>query len=120
SDPAREHFEQVQEGLQGLGIAYELAPRLVRGFDYYTRTTFEFQSDALDAAQNALGGGGRYDGLAEEMGGPATPGIGFGAGIERLVLALEASGVPAPRAGTEVFVVDGLADAGGTTVGGLV
>ena len=60
-------------------------PRLVRGFDYYTRTTFEFQSDALDAAQNALGGGGRYDGLAEEMGGPPTPGIGFGTGIERIV-----------------------------------
>ena len=57
-----------------LGIAFELAPRLVRGFDYYTGTTFEFQSDALDAAQNAIGGGGRYDGLAEEMGGPPTPG----------------------------------------------
>ena len=112
SDSARIHFEQVQEGLQALGIAYELAPRLVRGFDYYTRTTFEFQSDALDAAQNALGGGGRYDGLAEEMGGPATPGIGFGAGIERLVLALEsASAAPAVRR-LDAFVINGLGDAG--------
>ena len=68
-----------------LGIEYELAPRLVRGFDYYTSTTFEFVSDALDAAQNAVGGGGRYDQLAEEMGGPPTPGIGFGIGIERVL-----------------------------------
>jgi histidyl-tRNA synthetase len=112
SESARVHFEQVQAGLDALGIAYELAPRLVRGFDYYTRTTFEFQSDALDAAQNALGGGGRYDGLAEEMGGPATPGIGFGAGIERLVLALEsAPATPAIRR-LDAFVIDGLGDAG--------
>ena len=71
----------------------------MRGFDYYTATTFEFQNDALDAAQNALGGGGRYDGLAEEMGGPPTPGIGFGTGLERIVLALDASG--RARAGGE-------------------
>jgi histidyl-tRNA synthetase len=113
SDEAREHFEQVQEGLRSLGIAYELAPRLVRGFDYYTRTTFELQSDALDAAQNALGGGGRYDGLAEAMGGPPTPGIGFGTGIERLMIALEEV-----HAGTltrhrlDAFVINGLGDAG--------
>jgi histidyl-tRNA synthetase len=114
------HFEQVQEGLQALDIKYELAPRLVRGFDYYTRTTFEFQSDALDAAQNALGGGGRYDGLAEDMGGPATPGIGFGSGIERLVHALEAASVtPAPRR-LDAFVIDGLGDAGGTKATVLV
>jgi len=74
-----------------------LAPRLVRGFDYYTRTTFEFQSGALEAAQNAVGGGGRYDGLVEEIGGPALPGIGLGLGIERILLAQEAAGaVPAP------------------------
>jgi histidyl-tRNA synthetase len=112
SDSARLHFEQVQEGLQALGIAYELAPRLVRGFDYYTRTTFEFQSDALDAAQNGLGGGGRYDGLVEEMGGPATPGIGFGAGIERLVLALEAASVAPTVHRLDAFVIDGLGDEG--------
>jgi histidyl-tRNA synthetase len=120
SDASATQFEAVQAGLRALDIDFELAPRLVRGFDYYTATTFEFQSDALDAAQNALGGGGRYDGLAEEMGGPPTPGIGFGTGIERIVLALEAAGVPAPAPPTEVFVVDGLGDAGGTTVGVLV
>ena len=112
SDAALDHFEQVQEGLQALGIKYELAPRLVRGFDYYTRTTFEFQSDALDAAQNALGGGGRYDGLAEEMGGPPTPGIGFGTGIERLVIALEAASVPTTIRGLDAFVINGLGDEG--------
>jgi histidyl-tRNA synthetase len=112
SAAAQSHFESVQEGLAAIGIAYELAPRLVRGFDYYTRTTFEFQSAALDAAQNALGGGGRYDGLAEEMGGPPTPGIGFGAGIERLMIALET----ARRAGStrrlDAFVVNGLGAGG--------
>jgi histidyl-tRNA synthetase len=112
SDVARVHFEQVQEGLQALGISYELSPRLVRGFDYYTRTTFEFQSDALDAAQNALGGGGRYDGLAEEMGGAATPGIGFGAGIERLVLALDAGASAPTTRRLDAFVINGLGDAG--------
>lgn len=108
SDAARTHFENVQEGLRALSIPYELVPRLVRGFDYYTRTTFEFQTDALDAAQNALGGGGRYDGLAEEMGGPPTPGIGFGAGIERLVHALDAQGCEVAAPGLDAFVVNGL------------
>lgn len=113
---ARAHFERVQEGLQALGIDFELDPRLVRGFDYYTRTTFEFQSDALDAAQNAVGGGGRYDGLAEAMGGPATPGIGFGIGVERLMLALEAEGSSPDALGAHptAFVIDGLGEAGGT------
>ncbi|MCZ7536377.1 MAG: histidine--tRNA ligase [Acidimicrobiia bacterium] len=83
------HFERVQEGLRALGIEYEIAPRLVRGFDYYTGTTFEFQSDALDAAQNAIGGGGRYDRLAQDMGGPAVSGIGFGIGIERVLIACD-------------------------------
>jgi len=120
SDPAAAHFEAVQEGLRDLGIHFELAPRLVRGFDYYTSTTFEFQTDALEAAQSAVGGGGRYDGLAEQMGGPPTAGIGFGTGLERIVLALDAlgSGRAGPR--SEVFVVDGLGGEGGTTVGSLV
>jgi len=106
-DDSRAHFERVQAGLRALDIPFELSARLVRGFDYYTRTTFELQSDTIDAAQNALGGGGRYDRLAEEMGGPPTPSIGFGAGIERILLACDAEGaLPAPGARVDVFVVD--------------
>ena len=85
-----------------------IEPRLVRGLDYYTRTTFELQAEALDAAQNAVGGGGRYDGLAEALGGPPTPGIGFGLGIERMLAGLptpRGSG-PSPAPGVDVFVVD--------------
>jgi histidyl-tRNA synthetase len=107
STASEAHFARVQEGLQALGIAYEIAPRLVRGFDYYTSTVFEFASGALDSAQNAIGGGGRYDRLSEEMGGPAAPSIGFGSGIERLLLACDAEGVlPAPEARVDAFVVD--------------
>jgi histidyl-tRNA synthetase len=107
SDASAEHFARVQEGLQGLGIPFEIAPRLVRGFDYYTSTVFELASGALDAAQNAIGGGGRYDRLAQEMGGPAAPSIGFGSGIERLLLACDAEGVlPVPAARVDAFVVD--------------
>jgi histidyl-tRNA synthetase len=84
-----------------------IEPRLARGLDYYTRTTFEFQSSEIDAAQSTIGGGGRYDRLAEELGGPATPGIGFGSGIERILLAADGEGVfPAPDARIDVFVVD--------------
>jgi histidyl-tRNA synthetase len=117
-DEERVHFERVQRGLDALGIAYELAPRLVRGFDYYTSTTFEFASDAFDAAQDAIGGGGRYDQLAEEMGGPPTPGIGFGIGIERVLIACEAEGVlgEAAAPAIDAFIVDGLGDGTGTTL----
>jgi histidyl-tRNA synthetase len=109
SDASREHFEQVQRGLDELEIHYELAPRLVRGFDYYTSTTFEFVSDALDAAQNAILGGGRYDNLAEEMGGQPTPGIGFGMGIERLLIAADELAVLAPPEGRlDAYVIDEL------------
>jgi histidyl-tRNA synthetase len=112
TDESAAQFEQVQEGLQALGIEFEIAPRLVRGLDYYTGTTFEFASDALDAAQNAIGGGGRYDRLAEEMGGPPTAAIGFGIGIERVLIACDAEGVfGAPASRVDVFVVDGV---GGT------
>ncbi len=104
-DGCRDHLAQVQAGLEDLGIAYQPAPRLVRGFDYYTRTTFEYQSNALDAAQNAVGGGGRYDGLVEQLGGPALPGIGFGLGIERIMLAQEAAGVGPPSRVVECLVV---------------
>jgi histidyl-tRNA synthetase len=113
TDASAAHFERVQEGLQALGIPFEIAPRLVRGFDYYTGTVFELASGALDTAQNAIGGGGRYDRLAEEMGGPAAPSIGFGAGIERLLLACDAEGVlPVPPVHLDAFVVDlvGVAD----------
>ena len=79
----------------------------MRGFDYYTRTTFEFSSPALDAAQNTVVGGGRYDKLSAELGGPAVGGIGFGSGIERVLLACDAEGVfAAPEVFVEVFVVD--------------
>ncbi len=112
TDDAAAHFARVQQGLRALGIAFEIAPRLVRGFDYYTRTVFEFQSEALEAAQNAIGGGGRYDRLAEELGGPPAPSIGFGAGIERLLLTCDAEGVlPAPTARVDVFVIDAVGEA---------
>ena len=115
SDASAAHFARVQEGLQSLGIPFEIAPRLVRGFDYYTSTVFELASGALDAAQNAIGGGGRYDRLAQEMGGPDAPSIGFGSGIERLLLACDAEGVlPVPGARIDVFVVD-LVGSGDTT-----
>ncbi len=110
SDASRVHFEQVQRGLDALEIHYELAPRLVRGFDYYTSTTFEFVSAALDAAQNAVLGGGRYDNLTEEMGGQATAGIGFGMGIERLLIAADESGaLPRAEPHPDVYVIDELA-----------
>jgi histidyl-tRNA synthetase len=86
-DACREHFEQVRGFLDALGVRYELRPTLVRGLDYYTRTTFEFKDEAI-GAQDSICGGGRYDGLIEAIGGPPTPGIGFGAGIERLLLSL--------------------------------
>jgi histidyl-tRNA synthetase len=99
------HVSEVKGSLQDAGIPFEWAPRLVRGFDYYTRTTFEYQSDALEAAQNALGGGGRYDGLVEELGGPRLPGIGFGLGMDRILIAQEAVGTAAEGVRLDCFVV---------------
>jgi histidyl-tRNA synthetase len=81
-----EHFDEVRALLDAAGLEYDIDPTLVRGLDYYTRTVFEFESERL-GAQAALGGGGRYDGLIEELGGPPTPGVGFAAGIERMLLA---------------------------------
>lgn len=105
--PCADHFAAVLAGLDALGLAWRRDDALVRGFDYYTRTTFELGSLALDAAQNALGGGGRYDGLAEQLGGPPTPGVGFGCGIERVLLAAEAEGALSEVTGNvEVFVAD--------------
>ena len=101
------HFDRVQAGLRALDIPYELDPGLVRGIDYYTHTLFEFQSEALDIAESTIIAGGRYDGLVEQLGGPPTPAIGFGSGIERMLLACDAEGVlPAPDSVLDVFVVD--------------
>ncbi len=94
----REHYDAVKALLDGAGIAYEEDPALVRGLDYYTRTVFEVQATDGMGSQNAIGGGGRYDKLAEEVGGRPTPGLGFALGFERCVLALEAAGVELPRA----------------------
>ena len=86
-EECRAHFAEVRRLLDAAGVAYQLDPTLVRGLDYYTRTTFEFR-DAAIGAQSAICGGGRYDGLIEAIGGPPTPAIGFGAGIERLLLSV--------------------------------
>ena len=100
-----EHHRGVVDALGRLGVPFEPAPRLVRGLDYYLRTTFEFVHDGL-GAQSALGGGGRYDGLSESIGGPPLPGIGWALGIERTLLALEAEGVQVPQDDSlAVFVV---------------
>ena len=107
SDASAAHFAAVQGALRALEIPVAIAPRLVRGLDYYRRTTFEFTAEALDAAQNAVGGGGRYDGLVEAMGGPATAGVGFALGVDRTLLACDAEGVfPAPSLSPAVFVID--------------
>jgi len=107
TDETGEHFAAVRAGLDALGISYEISPRLVRGLDYYTRTTFEFASTALENAQNAVGGGGRYDGLAESLGGKPTPGIGFALGVDRILLACDAEEVfEAPSGAPDVFVID--------------
>ncbi len=85
-DACRKHFESVRSLLDDLGITYTIEPRLVRGLDYYTRTAFEFVAGGL-GSQNAVGGGGRYDGLSESLGGPSLPGIGFALGVDRILLA---------------------------------
>jgi histidyl-tRNA synthetase len=91
-----EHFAEVRALLDAAGLEYDIDPTLVRGLDYYTRTVFEFESERL-GAQAALGGGGRYDGLIEELGGPPTPGVGFAAGIERMLLAAGEQPAERPR-----------------------
>ena len=107
SDAAADHFAAVRAGLDALGISYTLDTKLVRGLDYYRRTTFEYAGGTLDSAQNALGGGGRYDGLVESLGGPPTPGIGFAIGVDRTLIACDDEGVfPAPADAVDVFVVD--------------
>jgi histidyl-tRNA synthetase len=102
--PCAEHFAQVRGYLDAYGVAYTVAPTLVRGLDYYTRTAFEFLGPDESAQASTICGGGRYDYLVEEIGGPPTPGIGFGAGIERLVLSLQLEGIAAEEPKLDVFV----------------
>lgn len=103
-DECREHFEGVEKGLRAIGVEFGIDKRLVRGLDYYTKTAYEVLSGDL-GAQNAVCGGGRYDNLAEAIGGNPTPGVGFAAGVERIVLSMEQQGCdfgPQPR--TDVYV----------------
>jgi histidyl-tRNA synthetase len=101
-EACRQQFAAVRSLLDMYGVRYTLVPTLVRGLDYYTRTTWEFIGP-WEGSTSVISGGGRYDGLIEEIGGPSTPGIGFGAGIERLVLAVEAAGATAETPGIDVF-----------------
>jgi histidyl-tRNA synthetase len=100
-EPCADHYALVKKSLEALGIPYVEEARLVRGLDYYTRTAFEYIATDLEAAQNAVGGGGRYDGLAESIGGRRAPGVGFALGVDRIVLA---SGKP-PGSHVEVYLV---------------
>ena len=111
----REHFAQVRELLDAAEIAYEVDPTLVRGLDYYTRTVFEFTSDAL-GAQSGVGGGGRYDGLVEMLGGPPTAGIGWAAGVERILLAGEE--LPVTASPIDLYVALGEDSGAGRQRGG--
>lgn len=100
------HFEKLKGYLGALGIEYAIDPRIVRGLDYYTKTVFEIITDTPDGGELTVCGGGRYDGLVEELGGPATPGIGWGMGIERMIMVQQLQGVaPASEAPLDAFVV---------------
>jgi histidyl-tRNA synthetase len=103
-DECRAHFDGVRRQLDAYGVPYTIEPTLVRGLDYYTRTAFEFVGPE-GGAQSTICGGGRYDYLIEEIGGPPTPGIGFGAGVDRLVLALQDAGIAAEPEPLEIFFV---------------
>jgi histidyl-tRNA synthetase len=104
-EDCKAYHEQVRELLTAAGVVFEDDPKLVRGLDYYTRTTFEFVHDGL-GAQSAVGGGGRYDGLSEMIGGPELPSVGWALGVDRTVLALEAEGITLDvPAATDVFAV---------------
>jgi histidyl-tRNA synthetase len=111
-----EHFAAVRAYLDAYGVPYALDPTLVRGLDYYSRTAFEFIGPDESAQASTICGGGRYDYLVEEIGGPPTPGIGFGAGIERLVLSLELEGIAAAAPRLDVFVAREPGESGATIV----
>ncbi len=107
SEDAARHFDTVCEGLSALGVPFVVDLKLVRGLDYYRGTTFEYRGGTLDSAQNALGGGGRYNGLVSDLGGPDTPGVGFAIGLDRTLLACDDEEVfAAPPHSADVFVVD--------------
>jgi histidyl-tRNA synthetase len=123
-DACAAHFAEVRAGLDAAGVAYVHDPRLVRGLDYYTRTAFEWISDVLAANKaGTVNAGGRYDGLAEALGGPATPGVGFAMGLDRVLLAMEGEDLPVPPPRTPTcFVVaigDEAREAGGSLLGEL-
>ena len=118
-EDCKAYHEQVRELVTAAGVVFEDDDKLVRGLDYYTRTTFEFVHDGL-GAQSAVGGGGRYDGLSEMIGGPALPSVGWALGVDRTVLALEAEGIELPTpAATDVFAVP-LGEAARSVLFGLV
>ena len=103
-DDCRQAFEDLKKNLDAFGIEYEVNPKIVRGLDYYTKTAFEFVTTKI-GAQGTVCGGGRYDGLVEEIGGPSTPGVGWGMGKERMLMTMEACGFEIPQEpGTEVFI----------------
>lgn len=103
-EPCRAHFDGVRAHLDAMRLDYTVDPYIVRGLDYYTRTAWEAFSGAL-GAQNVIFGGGRYDGLAEQLGGRPTPGVGFGMGLERLLLVLEQEGIAVPPGpGLDVYI----------------
>ena len=101
------HFEEVKACLDLAGIAYEIDPRIVRGLDYYTKTVFEFVSTSI-GAQGTVCGGGRYDGLIEQLGGKPTPAVGYAAGIERLLMVMEQTGVEIPAAPVPTVYIAGM------------
>ncbi|MCE9557808.1 MAG: histidine--tRNA ligase [Armatimonadetes bacterium] len=114
-DTSRAHFDRLQQILTDAGVAFKIAPHVVRGLDYYTDTVFEIHSASL-GAQGALCGGGRYDNLIKEVGGPAIPSVGVGIGVERALLVLEEQGYAGPVAGISVYVASATPDAAGAVV----
>jgi len=106
-----DHFTKFKEALDLIGLAYTVDPRIVRGLDYYTKTAFEIVTDTI-GAQGTVCGGGRYDGLVEQIGGSGSPGVGFGMGIERLLLVLEKAGIELPTPPSMELFIIGLGDAG--------
>lgn len=116
-DDCRAHFDGVKSRLDAMGIAYTINPSIVRGLDYYTRTVFEFVSTEI-GAQGTVCGGGRYDGLVEEMGGPHLPSLGFGMGLERLLMLMKAQGVPFPEDKKPELYIVPMGDAAGVAAVG--